>query len=278
MPELSIPIESFQPPSLTHLRRRLALMRWYFAPRISGTENVDAGRPALFVGNHAIFGMIDSPLFVYELYRLTGVYPRSLGDFAHFNIPGWGRMLRGYGAVPGTPENCARLMEAGQFILVFPGGAREVAKRRSERNDITWKNRTGFARMAMSHGYDILPFASVGCDDAWDILFDGDDLRNSRLGRWLLGLEPVNRALRGGDTFMPLVRGLGPTALPRPEPFRFRIGAPIATAHLREQAGDRDAQWQVREQVSDAIRGMIADMQAERAAEPLPGWRRWLAR
>lgn len=278
MPELSIPIENFRPPSVAHLRRRLAFMRWYFDPRISGTENVDPRRPALFVGNHAIFGMVDSPLFVYELYSRTGVYPRSLGDHGHFDIPGWGRMLRDYGAVPGTPENCARLMEAGQFILVFPGGAREVAKRRSERHDITWKQRTGFARMAMTHGYDIIPFASVGCDDAWDILLDADDIVNSSLGRRLLGLEPVKRRLRGGDLIMPLVRGLGPTTLPRPEPFRFRIGAPIATAHLRDQAQDREAQWQVREQVAGAIRGMIADMEEERAVEALPAWRRWMTR
>lgn len=270
-------IEQFQPPSVAHLRRRLALMRWYFDPRISGLENVDRQRPALFVGNHSIFGIIDSPLFLYELYAHTGVYPRSLGDHAHFGIPGWGNSLRAYGAVPGTRENCARLMESRQFVLVFPGGAREVAKRRSEKNTLTWKRRTGFARMAIAHGYDILPFAAVGCDDAYDILFDGDDFQRSRLGRWLLGLGPVNRATRGGDFFMPLVRGLGPTALPRPEPLRFRVGSAIATAAWAGRADDPEAQWAVRERTADAVRGMIDELKAEKELEALPGWRRWLA-
>ena len=271
-----IHFEDYRPPDADHIRRRLTLHRWYFTPKLLGAENVDPNRPGLFVGNHAIFGIIDSPLFASELYSHTGVFPRSLGDHFHFDVPGWGDLLIRYGAVPGTRENCSRLMQAGQHVLVFPGGAREVAKRRSEINRLTWKNRTGFARMAIEHSYDIIPFASVGCDESYTILFDGDDFQNSRAGRWLLKRPYLNNLLRGGDTFMPLAGGLGPTLLPRPEPFWFMIGKPIPTAEYAGREDDRDALWDLRSRTSASIEAMIEQLKQKRAAEQLPGWRRRL--
>lgn len=271
-----IRFEDYRPPSASGIRRILSLQRWYFTPKLVGAENVDPSRPGLFVGNHAIFGVIDSPLFASELYSRTGVYPRSLGDHFHFDVPGWGDLLIRYGAVPGTRENCSRLMQAGQHVLVFPGGAREVAKRRSEINRLTWKNRTGFARMAIEHGYDIIPFASVGCDESYTILFDGDDFQNSRAGRWLLERPRLNNLLRGGDTFMPLARGLGPTLLPRPEPFWFMIGKPIATTEYAGREDDRDALWDLRSKAAASIESMIEQLKKKRTAEQLPAWRRRL--
>jgi 1-acyl-sn-glycerol-3-phosphate acyltransferase len=270
--------DSFTPPSPQYLRRALALRRWYFDPRISGLEHIHPDRPALLVGNHGLFGLLDAPLFVYELYAHTGVFPRSLGDHAHFRIPGWGRLLRAGGAVPGTPANCSRLMEAGEFILVFPGGAREVAKRRTETNDLVWKRRTGFARMALTHGYDILPFASVGCDDSYDIVFDGNDLASSRPGRWLLRQDRFRSLTRNGDLVMPLARGIGPTALPRPEPFRFRLGPPIATRDWPGDAANEEACWALREETAGRIRTLIEELQAESMTEERPRWRRWLTK
>jgi 1-acyl-sn-glycerol-3-phosphate acyltransferase len=278
MVRVTFPLDDFEPPSPAFLRRSLALQYRYFSPRFEGAENVSPARPALFVGNHAIFGVVDSPLFVTELYRHTGVYPRSLGDHFHFRTPGWGKLLLKYGAVPGTRENCRALMQSGQFVLVFPGGAREVAKRRGEQHRLVWKQRTGFARMAIEHGYDILPFASVGCDVSYDILFDGNDFKQSWWGKRLLANDTINRTLRGGDLFMPVARGLGPTALPRPEPFWFKVGEPIATAHLQGREGDETVLWELREQVADSINGMIADLSQRRdqALEELPRWHRWL--
>lgn len=269
--------DDFQPPDAQRLARMLRPLRWYFAPTLLGREHVDRQRPALFVGNHAIFGIIDSPLFVSMLYQQTGVFPRSLGDHFHFDVPGWGKLLLRYGAVPGTRANCSRLMQAGQHILVFPGGAREVAKRRSEINRLTWKKRTGFARMAISHGYDIIPFASVGCDESVDIVFDGDDFQRSRLGRWLLDRPRVNAALRNGDLFMPLVHGIGPTSLPRPEPFWFQIGKPISTQPFAGGENDPAVLWQLREQTAAAINDMIAALRQRRRQQQVSPLRRfWL--
>ena len=73
----------------------------------------------------------------------------------------------------GTPENCAQLMRQGESILVFPGGSREVFKRKGEQYRLMWKERLGFARLAMAYRCTIVPFAAVGADDCYDIVFDG---------------------------------------------------------------------------------------------------------
>lgn len=276
MSDIEIPIEDFRPPSLRTMARVTALQRRYFAATLEGAENVDPQRPGLFVGNHALMGVLDSPLFVYELYRQTGVFPRSLGDHFHFPTPVWGKLVTRFGAVPGTRENCRRLMESGQHVLVFPGGAREVAKRRDEINKLVWKKRTGFVYMAIEQGFDIIPFASLGCDEAYDIVYDGDDFANGWLGKRLLGNDKINSLMRGGDLFMPLVKGVGPTLLPKAEPFRFAIGKPISTAHLKGQESDPAVLWQLREQVSDAITGMLSRMDEERKEQPRPLWRKVL--
>lgn len=276
MSDIEIPIEDFRPPSLRTMARVTVLQRRYFAATLEGAENVDPQRPGLFVGNHALMGVLDSPLFVYELYRQTGVFPRSLGDHFHFPTPVWGKLVTRFGAVPGTRENCRRLMESGQHVLVFPGGAREVAKRRDEINKLVWKKRTGFVYMAIEQGFDIIPFASLGCDEAYDIVYDGDDFANGWLGKRLLGNDKINSLMRGGDLFMPLVKGIGPTLLPKAEPFRFAIGKPIPTAHLQGQESDPKVLWQLREQVSDAITGMLSRMDEERKEQPRPLWRKVL--
>jgi 1-acyl-sn-glycerol-3-phosphate acyltransferase len=278
MPKVSEDVLDYAPPSVADVSRGLRPLKRWFDPQYFGLENLDRNRPALYVGNHTIYGIIDSPLIFGGLYEQKGIFVRSLGDNYHFSVPGWGDSLRKYGSVPGTPENCRRLMEGREHVLVFPGGAREVAKRRGEQNRLTWKNRTGFARMAIEHQYPIVPFASLGADDMYTILFDGEDFRNSLLGRRLLANERINHFLRGGDLFMPLTRGLGPTAIPRPERFYFMFGHPIPTTPFKGKADDRHAQWELREQVADAIESMMEELKEIRDADHLPLWRRLLTK
>jgi 1-acyl-sn-glycerol-3-phosphate acyltransferase len=270
----------FTPPPRALLRRLLAARRFWFAPRFFGLEHLDAGRPALYVGNHTLYGIIDSPLMVQGLYDETGIYLRSLGDHFHFVTPGWGRMLLRFGAVDGTPANCSRLMEAGAHILVYPGGAREVMKNSGEEYRLVWKNRTGFARMAMEHGYDIIPFAAIGADDSYTIRYDSRTFRRSWLGRLAERSGVLERWLRDGDIVMPWATGVAGTPLPRPEKMYFMFGPRIPTRHLQAAAQNRAAQWQVRQEVEKAIYRQMDELFALRAKDDDWAWwrRRLIAR
>lgn len=267
---------TFVPPPLKKIEQALWLQQQWFDPVFSGLDNIDRARPALYVGNHTLYGTLDAPLMLLGLYRHKGIFLRSLGDHIHFKIPLWRDLLWDNGCVAGTPENCQQLMQAKEHILVFPGGGREVMKNKGEEYQLVWKERTGFARMAMQHGYDIIPFASVGADETFDIRYDAQDFYQSRVGKLLDKTGIKDKYLRGGDAFLPLATGLG--LLPRPERFYFGFGEAISTQHLQENCDDKAAQWQVREQVESAIYQLMNDLFAQREQEQQnwPTWRKKL--
>lgn len=276
---MSAKAAGFVPPSLHRARLVTALHRAWFNPVFLGLETVGLERPALWVGNHTVMGVMDIPLLCERLLQ-EGVVLRSLGDRGHFKVPLWRTALSRGGMVLGSPENCAALMQSGQHVLVFPGGAREVWRRRGEAYQLIWKRRTGFVRMAIEHGYDIIPFGSLGPDEALDIVTDANDVMGTRVWQWLKRRLPLDEMTRGGEGIPPLVRGLGPTPFPRPERVYFGIGDRIPTAHLQGQTDDADVLWAVREQVAQSIRDQLSRLQEFRKTDKPANWsrlRRWLA-
>lgn len=273
-------VAEYVPPSASLMWRLSTLQRLYFNPQFSGLENINPDKPALYVANHSIYGLIDSPVMATGIYKETGVFLRGLGDKAHFQIPGWGRLLKSFGAVEGTRENCRELMRQGEHVLVYPGGGREVAKRKGEEYKLTWKQRTGFARMAIEAGYDIIPIAAVGPDEMYDIIWDADDIMASPLGKLFnkLGLDDRDGLLREGDLIMPIGKGLGFTGLPKPETFYFRIGSPIDTQRFADKEDDEASLFALREEVSDAIYRLMDEAMAERDQNKTSFIRRFLTR
>jgi 1-acyl-sn-glycerol-3-phosphate acyltransferase len=231
-------------------------------PVFHGLEHVPEKGPMLLVGNHTIYGMLDLPLMVLELDRRRGVYARGLAEHAHFAIPGWRDLLVRFGAVRGTRDNCRALLAAGEAVLVYPGGGREVAKRRGERYHLIWKQRLGFARMAIEAGCPIVPFGAVGAEEAYDIVLDADS-------RVMAPARAVFARLGGRPELMfPVARGLGPTLLPRPERFYFAFGEPIDTSRWSGRADDERALRAVRDRTRRAVEGLIAGLLEERESDP----------
>jgi 1-acyl-sn-glycerol-3-phosphate acyltransferase len=185
--------------------------------------------------------------------------------------PLWRDMVVQHGAVLGTRENCAELMRRGEHILVFPGGAREVFKRKGEAYKLIWKERYGFVRLAIEHGYTITPYATVGAEEAYDVLLDSGHYMSTPLGRYLKAKGIADEHLRHGEEFPPLVRGLGLTMIPRPEKLYFSIGTPIATHRYRGKAADPAVLRRVRERVRQSLGQLIAELRKHRAGDERPG-------
>jgi len=185
---------------------------------------------------------------------------RSLGENAHYAIPLWREALTLCGMVRGTRENVRALMDERQTVLVFPGGSREVNKRRGEKYQLMWKERIGFARLAIEYGYPIVPFAAVGAEEMLDIVIDESNAAFARL-------SDVVRKLTGWP-MQPLVHGVGPTLLPHPERLYFWFGEPIDTARFEGRQDDDEAARAVRNEVKRAVEGGIDFLLAEREADP----------
>ena len=237
--------------------RMLEPLRKVIKPKVYGIEHVPKKR-ALLVGNHNTLA-VDLPLLAAELWE-RGRMVRPLGDHAHFKIPGWRHALSRMGVVEGTREITSELMRRGELVMVFPGGGREVYKRRNERYKLVWKNRLGFARLAIQHEYPIVPFASVGAEHGIDIVVDS--------GSTLLApVQFLAEKLLGTDA-PPVFRGVGLTPLPRPERQYYWFGKPIDTAEFKGHEADDNAARTVRERTASAVEEGIEKMLTERDADP----------
>lgn len=268
---------NFEPKSIEETEAKMSLLQRYFIPEIIGHENIPTEKPTLFVGNHARYGFLDMPLIVKGIYMKTGVYPRTLSDRVHFSLPIWRDWIIDQGGVKGSREMCRALMEAGESILVYPGGAREVVKGRNKNYQLQWENRLGFVKMAAEAGYSITPFCSVGADDAFDVVLDGKDILESRLGKLMQRLAPEGMNIRE-DLMVPIPRGIGLTSIPRPEKFYFAFGKPIETAGNEANAADPKYLTRTQKKTAASIEKLLGETLLHRAKHRAEGplWRRML--
>jgi 1-acyl-sn-glycerol-3-phosphate acyltransferase len=243
--------------SMVPVVKALAPLRRIVKPKFYGIEHVPKGG-ALLVGNHNLYGMLDLTFLAAELVE-RGIVMRGLADHALFRIPIIREFLKACGVVPGTRANMRELMRRGDLIMVFPGGTREVVKRKGERYQLIWENRRGFAVMAIEGRYPIVPFASLGIEDALDIVLDADNRLMAparKLFKKLLNIEPF-----------PIVRGIGLTPIPRPERLYFWFGEPIPTRQYGGVA-DEDNAREVKARTAAAIEGGLNFLLDERERDP----------
>lgn len=265
----------FIPPSVEFVERATALGRAYFQPQFFGMENVDKEKPAMYVTNHNVLGVLDGTLWAAQMYMEKGIFTRSLVDDMHYMMPGWRDLASKVGFVRGSRENCAAMMQNGEHIMVYPGGGRETFKRKGEKYQLTWKKRTGFARLAIEHGYDIITVAQVGQEDAYDILMDGDELMESKLGEWLREKGIAEKYLKDGESIPPLARGIGPTFIPRPERQYYAFGNRISTKQYQGKTDD-ESLWELRQHVELQLELDITRMRIKKLEDGDGGWLRGL--
>lgn len=268
-PEELAEIVNFTPKSQEENEKSYAWFNWYFDPQFLGSENIPTDRGVLYVSNHSLYSIADMAVSI-GIQRQTERPLRGLADRSHIDLPGWGKMLKKMGAVLGDPQICSALMEAGQSILVFPGGGREVMKKRKEIYDLVWKERLGFVRLALQHNYDIVPVGVVGEGEMFHFIADSDDYMETRLGKAIHGAGLLDKYMRGKDELPPMVRGIGLTMLPKPHRIYVAYGKPIRLSDLANAKSDKETLLKAREVVSTAIRDLIDQGMEARKNDPKP--------
>lgn len=228
-------------------------------PRLYGVEHLPADG-SLLVGNHTIYGFLDLPFMMAEIWKHRQLAVRGLGEHAHYAVPIWRELLTVGGMVHGTRDNVRALMRERQTILVFPGGAREVNKRRGQQYQLLWRERIGFARLAIEQGYPVVPFAAVGAEEMLDIIVDQTTPIYGQVAH-------LYEKLIGFPT-PPIVRGVGLTPIPRPERLYFWFGDPIDTTRFGSRFDDTTAARALRDEVKQAILAGIQFLRDERDQDP----------
>jgi hypothetical protein len=134
---------------------------------LSGIERIPSGG-ALVVTNHT-FGW-DSIFPIAEVWRALGRPMWSLGEHAWWRVPFVRKEVARLGVVDGTRRNVDALLGEGQLVLVLPGGLRESVKPRELKYRLLWGERYGFVRAAVRNQVPIVPMASIGGDDVFDLV------------------------------------------------------------------------------------------------------------
>ena len=244
-------------PSGLELELSYQAIKRLFNPVILGAENIPA-QPCLFVGNHSLFaldGWVLGPLMLKELNR----FPRGLGDRFLFANSRVGDFVLKRGAVMGHPAVCSALMEAGEDLIVFPGGAHEAVKPASLKYELQWKERYGFVKLAAKHGFTIMPFGLVGPDEFYGHLMEGEELPDSRLGGLLKRAGLLTDDIRS-DILPPLPVGALGTWLPKPQRCYLGFGEPIDLASYEGRTPTKKEQQSIRAAVAEQIETQLAEL------------------
>ncbi len=215
----------------------------YFRPRVIGAEQLPKGR-ALIVGCHSGVIPYDAACTLVAIHDATGRFSRAIGDNLFGQIGFVQDFLQRQGAVVGRPEVVERLLRANQYVLVFPGGARDM-----ERSYLTQRYRVlshrgfapgrgGYIKLALRTRAPIVPLAVVGAEEAHVMLAN---------------LPPVARAV--GAPFFPWL--LFP--LPLPVKLYVRFGAPIVLPGTAADAKDQDKVDALNKMVRRRVQQLIDD-------------------
>jgi len=203
--------------SLAALAPFIWLYRHYHRVEVHGIERVPPGR-VLLVSNHSGQLPMDGAMIgvAMVLEARPPRFVRSLVDKWVPALPYVSTFMARMGQIVGTPENCRRLLNAGEAILVFPEGTRGIAKLWPQRYQLQDFG-LGFMRLALETDTPIVPVAVVGAEEQAPALLD---------------LKPLARLL--GMPAFPVT----PTGIPFPLPTKYRIyfGEPL---RFRRFAGFR---------------------------------------
>ena len=261
------------PDRLDNLDQRIAafaiplygVIQRYFRAKVVGLEHMPEGK-ALVVGNHnAGISFLEPIILGREWHRRNG----GEDDFYFLvhdvmvRLPVLGNLLMKSGAVRASREAAGRIFQAGRKMVTFPGGNLEAFRPWTQRHEVDFHDRMGFAKLAIRHGAPIVPLLCEGGHDTFFVLWQGRKLAR------LLGLKKLLRS----ESFpvflgLPFGVGVGPVFhFPLPAKMHIEIGPPIPTEHLgAEKADDPEVLRAVYDQVVGAIQSMMNARVADKKA------------
>ena len=212
------------------------LYQSYFRVETHGIAKVPPG-PLLIVANHS--GQLPLDAAMISMALLLEAEPPRIGRAM---IERWAQTLpfiaplfARIGQVVGTPENCRRLLAAGETILVFPEGVKGLNKTFDKSYQLQ-EFGLGFMRLALETKTPILPVAVVGAEEQAPALWD------FKAAAKLLGFPALP---------------ITPTILPFPMPTKYHLhfGAPM---RFSGNPDDEDAELERRvREVKQVIQAML---------------------
>lgn len=174
-------------------------LRNYHDHQVVGLENFPNEGRVLLVVNHSL-ATYDIAMLFAAIFERSGRIVRPMADHLFFRIPFLGELVTALGAVDGCYKNATALLKKGHAIGVAPGGMREALRPSTERYQIRWEKRAGFAKVALDTGTPIVIAVCPKADDLYDVY-------PNKITSW---------AYRKFRVPIFLARGVGFSPIPRP--------------------------------------------------------------
>ena len=212
---------------------------------------------------------MDAWTLVYAWSRHFGP-ERPLRGTAHdvlMAAPILGDYFKAMGVIPASRQGVTAAFEAGQDVVIWPGGEQDAMRNWRRRDEAVLAGRKGFVRQAIRSGVPIVPVATVGGHDTVFVLSEG---------RWLAKATGLGKVLRGAT--MPIIAGppfglaieTVPMHVPLPAKIRTELLDPIELDDDRERAFDTEYVDDVYREVEGAIQSGMNRL-AKRRRLPLFG-------
>lgn len=197
------------------------MIRKYHQHEVVGLEELEGEGRMVVIANHSL-ATYDIVLLMCAIYTDLGRLPRPLVDRLFYKLPYIGDLITHLGGCKGNPEDAIRLLQNEEIITVAPGGMREALRPSSQRYQVRWDKRTGFARLAIKAQAPVVLAACPKADDLYDVY-------PNPLTAWFYKKYKV-------PVF--LARGLGPTVIPKPVKLVHHLSEPIKPPLLPDNEAD----------------------------------------
>ena len=201
----------------------VAFLRKYHTHSVLGLEKIPKEGPALVLFNHSL-ATYDIGLFGHAVYEKRGRLIRVLADHIFFKNSWSSQLVRGIGGVDGNMSNGRKLLDEGELVGIAPGGMRESLRPSSERYQIRWGSRKGFAKLAMEAQVPVVVTVCPKADDLYDV--------------YPSSMTKV--AYKKLKIPLFFARGWGPTLIPRPIKLTHYVADPIYPPKMPKTAASRE--------------------------------------
>jgi 1-acyl-sn-glycerol-3-phosphate acyltransferase len=138
----------------------------YFRVETHGLEHIPPNGRCLIIANHSGQLPLDAMMLGYAM--VTNNYaPRApKGMYERFvpQVPFISSIFAQWGGTVGDPENCIKMLEKDEAVIVFPEGARGISKPFKKRYELQ-RFGLGFMYMALQTNTPIIPVGIVGCEE-----------------------------------------------------------------------------------------------------------------
>ena len=215
--------------------------RYYFRVSTDGWHYIPQQEKVLLVGSHnGGLAAPDMVMSMYDWFRHFGTQ-RPVYGLMHRNIwkidSNMAKLAEQTGAIVAHPQMAIAALRSNASVLVYPGGAQDVFRPHSQRNQINLAGRKGFIKLALREKVPIVPVISHGAHDTLFVL--GDIYQTvKQLNQWgmpwLLDIDPEVFPIYLG---IPWGLSIGPLPnIPLPAKIHIRVLPPIVFARNGKKA------------------------------------------